>query len=126
MTSLFTVLRHNHGSQPWSQRTCLAYLGLMDEAGRLGIERAADPQPPLPQRELCPEPRAEPRFVEIDRASVRVKNCRQFGGPWLALELIKQLGLHDFLKQNLRTEAPATSTASSVLRRLLSPTDSIC
>jgi transposase len=82
------------------QRT-VAYLGLMDEAGRLGVEQAADPQSPSPQRELFPESSAEPRFVEIDRASVRVENCRQFGGPWLALELIKQLGLHEFLKQAL-------------------------
>jgi transposase len=82
------------------QRT-VAYLGLMDEAGRLGVEQAADPQPSSPQQELFPEPSAESRFVEIDRASVRVENCRQFGGPWLALELIKQLGLHEFLKQAL-------------------------
>jgi transposase len=82
------------------QRT-VAYLGLMDEAGRLGVEQAADPQPSSPQQVLFPEPSAEPRFVEIDRASVRVENCRQFGGPWLALELIKQLGLHEFLKQAL-------------------------
>ena len=87
------------------QRT-VAYLGLMDEAGRLGVEQAADPQPSSPQpsspqRELFPEPSAELRFVEIDRASVRVENCRQFGGPWLALELVKQLGLHEFLKQTL-------------------------
>src|ERR1700691_2733823 len=82
------------------QRT-VAYLGLMDEAGRLGVEQAADPQPSAPQQALFPEPSAEPRFVEIDRASVRVENCRQFGGPWLALELIKQLGLHEFLKQAL-------------------------
>jgi transposase len=82
------------------QRT-VAYLGLMDEAGRLGVEQAADPQPSSPQRELFSEPSTEPRFVEIDRASVRVENCRQFGGPWLALELIKQLGLHEFLKQAL-------------------------
>src|ERR1700675_4453410 len=82
------------------QRT-VAYLGLMDEAGRLGVEDAADPQPSSPQRELFSEPSAEPRFVEIDRASLRVENCRQFGGPWLALELIKQLGLHEFLKPTL-------------------------
>jgi transposase len=82
------------------QRT-VAYLGLMDEAGRLGVEQAADPQPSSSQRELFLESSTEPRFVEIDRTSVRVENCRQFGGPWLALELIKQLGLHEFFKQTL-------------------------
>src|SRR6266404_6488465 len=82
------------------QRT-VAYLGLMDEAGRLGVEQAADPQPHSRQCDLFPEGRTEPRFVEIDRTRVRVENCRQFGGPWLALELIQQLGLHEFLKRRL-------------------------
>lgn len=84
------------------QRT-VAYLGLMDEAGRLGVEQAADPQPASPQRQLFPEANTEPRFVEIDRTRVRVENCRQFGGPWLALELVKQLGLHEFLRRALPT-----------------------
>src|SRR3990172_1184722 len=73
------------------QRT-VAYLWLMDEAGRLGVEQAADPQPASPQRELFPEGHAEPRFVEIDRARVRGENCRQFGGVWLALGLGQPLG----------------------------------
>ncbi|HEX3998429.1 MAG TPA: hypothetical protein VHX65_07765, partial [Pirellulales bacterium] len=37
------------------QRT-VAYLGLMDEAGRLGVEQAADPKSSSPQRELFSEP----------------------------------------------------------------------
>ena len=71
------------------QRT-VAYLGRMDEAGRLGVEQAAEPQPPSRQQELFLDAKTEPRFVEIDRTRVRVENCRQFGGPWLALELVKQ------------------------------------
>ena len=82
------------------QRT-VAYLGLMDEAGRLGVEQAADPQPPSRQQEFFREATTEPRFVEIDRTRVRVENCRRFGGPWLALELVKQLGLHEFLKHTM-------------------------
>jgi len=82
------------------QRT-VAYLGLMDEAGRLGVEQAADPQPPDAQRELFPQATAEPRYIEIDRTSVRVENCRQFGGPWVALKLVEQLGLHEFLQRAL-------------------------
>ncbi len=79
------------------QRT-VAYLGLMDEAGRLGVEQAVDPQPALSQRELFAEDNTAPRFVEIDRTRVRVENCRQIGGTWLALELVKRLGLHQFLR----------------------------
>lgn len=80
------------------QRT-VAHLGRMDEAGRLGIEEAATaPTGQSSQKELFPETVPEPRFVEIDRTSVRVENGRQFGGPWLALELIRKLGLNEFLK----------------------------
>jgi transposase len=82
------------------QRT-VAYLGLMDEAGRLGVEQAADPQPPTAQQRLFTAAEAEPRFVEIDRTRVRVENCRQFGAPWLALELVKRLGLDEFLQRTL-------------------------
>jgi transposase len=84
------------------QRT-VAYLGLMDEAGRLGVEQAADPQPPSRQQELFPQTKIEPRFVEIDRTRVRVENGRQFGGPWLALELVKRLGLQEFLEGAMPT-----------------------
>ncbi len=83
--ALVESYRTEHGPR---QRT-VAYLGLMDEAGRLGVEQAADPQPPATQQRLFAEAKAEPRFVEIDRTRVRVENCRQFGGPWLALELVK-------------------------------------
>src|SRR3989337_1181906 len=82
------------------QRT-VAYLGLMDEAGRLGVEQAAEPQSASPPQELFLEDQTEPQFVEIDRTRVRVENCRQFGGPWLALELVKKLGLHEFLRRTL-------------------------
>jgi transposase len=75
----------------------------MDDAGRLGVQQAADPQFPSQQRELFPPADTEPRFVEVDRARMRVENCRQFGAPWLALELVKRLGLHEFLQRTLPT-----------------------
>jgi hypothetical protein len=84
------------------QRT-VAYLGLMDEAGRLGVEQAVEPSPASQQRELFAETGTPPRFVEIDRTRVRVENCRQFGGPWLAVALIKQLGLDEFLQRAMPT-----------------------
>jgi hypothetical protein len=68
----------------------------MDEAARLGVEQAADPQPPTTQQWLFPKTEAEPCFVEIDRTRVQVANSRQFGAPWLALELVKRLGLDGF------------------------------
>jgi len=82
------------------QRT-IAYLGQMDEAGRLGVHQAAAPRTRSRQKKLFSDETPEPRFVEIDRNSLRVENCLCFGGPWLALELVKQLGLHEFLKRTL-------------------------
>jgi hypothetical protein len=47
--------------------------------------------------------------VQIDRTRVRVENCHAFGGPWTTLELIRSLGLDEFLKRTLqdRFVAPA-------------------
>src|ERR1041384_5262848 len=80
--ALVESYRTEHGPR---QRT-VAWLGLMDEAGRLGVEQAVQPVVPAAQHDLFVEPATEPRFVEIDYGRVRVENCRQFGGPWLALE----------------------------------------
>lgn len=110
------------------QRT-IAYLGRMDDAGRLGVQQAADPQPPSRQGELFPQATVEPRYVEVDRAHMRVENCRQFGAPWLALELVKRLGLHEFLKRTLPTgqeHVPWSLTALIlVIARLCEPSSEL-
>jgi transposase len=91
----------------------VAWLGKLDEAGRLGIEQAArdanwapskkpttarDEQLSLLDKQTDEES-AEPRWVEVDASGVRVENCRQFGGPWLALEVAGKLRLDEFLKR---------------------------
>ncbi len=40
----------------------------------------------------------EPQWVEVDASKVRVENCRKFGGPWLALEVVRRLHLDEFLQ----------------------------
>ena len=80
----------------------VAYLGGLDEAGRLGVQQAAganadgNDQPSL----FGGEP-TEPRYVSVDVSRVRVENCREFGGPWLAWQLIGRLGLEEFLEQTI-------------------------
>ncbi len=110
------------------QRT-VAYLGQMDKAGRLAMQQAAEPQPASRQRELFAESETEPQYVEIDRAHVRVENCRRFGGPWLALELIKKLGLHEFLKRTMpvgQEHVPWSLTALIlVIARLCEPSSEL-
>ena len=39
-----------------------------------------------------------PEWVEVDTANVRVENQLDFGGPWLALELIRKLKLDELLE----------------------------
>src|SRR5271154_3700598 len=90
----------------------VAWLGKLDAAGRLGVLQAAEsPAGDLTQNgsangrqnalfdeaEFAPEP----RWVEVNAAGVRVENCRQFGGPWLALELIRRLQLDEFLHREM-------------------------
>ena len=43
----------------------------------------------------------QPRWVEVNTAGVRVENLRQFGGPWLALHLIRTLQLDSFLERTI-------------------------
>ena len=66
----------------------VAYLGDLDEAGRLGVRQAADGVSPQPS--LFDSPSS--RYVEVDISGVSVEGTRDFGGPWLALQIINKLG----------------------------------
>lgn len=77
----------------------VSYLGQLDERGRLGIRRAAEGPGRSRQKRLFDD--VEPQWVEVDPARVRVENCRDFGGPWLGLQLIRQLGLAGFLEETI-------------------------
>jgi len=90
----------------------VAYLGQMDEAGRLGVQEAAEGRGRCRQKRLFDE--VVPQWVEVDASAVRVQNCRSFGGPWLALELIRELGLDEFLSKAIasgRAQVPFSAMA---------------
>ena len=86
----------------------VAYLGQLDEEGRIGLQEAATSHARSDERQqrlsFAEETShddsadAKPRWVTINASAVRVENCVQFGGPWLALQLIKKIGLDDFLR----------------------------
>jgi len=69
----------------------VAYLGELDEDGRLGVTKAAQEDRTDSQGRLFADPSA--RFVQVDVNSVRVERQRAFGGPWLGLQILKKLGL---------------------------------
>ena len=80
------------------QRT-IACLGEMDRAGRLGVLGAVKNDHSY-QRHLFKEDPA-PEWVEVNVKGVRVENIKEFGGPWLGLELVRKLGLDDFFSSHL-------------------------
>lgn len=73
----------------------VAYLGELTERKRRGVKRAATGAPSEP-RELFDAP-GEPFWVEVDATKVEVRRDRHFGGVWLGWQLVKQLGLDEFL-----------------------------
>lgn len=79
----------------------VAYLGGLDEARRLGVQNAADPNTSDSQPTLFDQEETDPRYVEVDVSKVRVENCREFGGVWLAWQLIRRLELDEFLEQTI-------------------------
>ena len=78
-------------------------MGQLDEAGRLGVQRAAEGKGSSPESQLLlwEDDSPAPEWVEIDTAHVRVENRLDFGGPWLALEVIRRLRLDRFLQRAL-------------------------
>jgi len=106
----------------------VAYLGDMDEAGRLGVKEAADSKPPDRQGQLFEQPVA-PRWVQVDVNGIRVERVREFGGLWLGLELIKRLDLLSFLASVMpskRAQIPwSTMSLILVLCRLNDPSSEL-
>jgi len=92
----------------------VAYLGDLDEAGRLGVQRAAEGKDGSAHQQHgmfdppgdAPPP---PWHVDVDLSGVTVEGIRKFGGPWLALQIINKLGLKAELERLMpagREEVP--------------------
>jgi transposase len=103
----------------------VAYLGEMDEAGRIGVQQAV--QPTVQQPGLFET--VEPEWVEVDLKRVRVECARQFGGVWLGYELLRRLELIPFLTEQLaigREDIPwATMAMVLVLARWCDPSSEL-
>ena len=126
--------RHDYWALVESYRTergprqrVVAWLGEMNKAGRLGLEKVAKGKHGS-QRNLFDQ-ETEPEWVEINVKGVRVENIRDFGGPWLCLELIRQLHLDTFFSEYLpkgREQIPwATVVLVLVICRLCHPSSEL-
>jgi transposase len=105
----------------------VAYLGQLDEPHRLGVKEAAEGKQGPRQKRLFDDVR--PQWVEVDVKRLRVENRKDFGGPWLGLELIDQLGLKEFLDRTIPTGREEVSWSLMalvlVLCRLCNPSSEL-
>ena len=79
----------------------VAYLGQLKQNVRLGVKQAAQGKKKSAYEQLQlfdHRDKLQPEWIEIDTANVRVENQLDFGGPWLALELIRKLKLDEWLE----------------------------
>ena len=85
------------------QRT-VAWLGKLRESERAGVNQAVEggKKSPYAQLQLFDrEDNPKPEWVEVDTARVRVENQLDFGGAWLALELMRRLRLDELFERLL-------------------------
>lgn len=105
----------------------VAWLGAMDEAGRMGVKRCAAGED-SEAADLFVE-QGEPEWVEVDLEGIRVERTRRFGGPWLGRVLLRQLELDRLLNEALgrgREQVPWPLMAMVlVLGRLLDPSSEL-
>jgi transposase len=125
-THHYWALVESYRTERGPRQRVVAWLGEMDEAGRLGVERVAEGTPGFQQNLF---EKTEPEWVEIDVNRVRVEHVVDFGGPWLGLELMHCLGLDQFFLEHVlggREEIPwAIMTEVLVLCRLCHPSSEL-
>ena len=71
-------------------------MGQLKDTERRGVKRAAEGRKKTPYQQLQlfdHNAKLDPEWVEVDTANVRVENQLDFGGPWLAWELLRTLHL---------------------------------
>lgn len=129
----YWALVESYRTEQGPRQRVVSWLGSLDEAGRLGVAQAAgrqvqnsSKQLPLFEYEDTP---TQPRWVEVNTSAIRVENCREFGGPWLAMQVIERLKLDEFLDERLAPgkEQVRWSLTSMILviARLLNPSSEL-
>jgi transposase len=123
----YWALMESYRTERGPRQRIVAYLGQLDESHRLGVKNAAEGNPDARQKQLFNETRSH--WVEVDVKRMRVENRRDFGGPWLGLQLVEQLGLKDFFDRTLpdgREEIPWSLMALVlILCRLCEPSSEL-
>jgi len=104
----------------------VAYLGQIDKPKQLGMQQAARKSRER-QRSLFEQ--VQPQWVDVDINQLRVERCLDFGAPWVGLQVLRELGLIDFLGKVMpagREEIPWPMIAMVlVLCRLCQPSSEL-
>lgn len=105
----------------------VAWLGEMDERGRLAVRQQGGKDKGRHQHHLFDK--EEPEWIEVDLKRIAVERTRKFGGPWVGLELLRRLGLDSFITKTMptgREEVPwAIMAMVLVLGRLCDPSSEL-
>ena len=96
----YWALVESYRTQRGPRQRVVSYLGQLKESQRLGIKQAANGnKKSFRQLQLFDaDNKPEPDWVEVDTANICVENQLDFGGPWLALQLIHKLKFDELLK----------------------------
>jgi transposase len=124
----YWALVESYRTERGPRQRVVSYLGLIDEHGRIGVDRSV-----LGQQatlfDSAEDGCREPVWVEVDLKRIRVERAREFGGAWLGLELAERLGLPEFLQRTMpegREEMPWSLMALIlVLGRLCDPSSEL-
>src|SRR5208337_3457196 len=117
-------------TQRGPRQQVVAYLGELDEQGRLGVIEAAGQRPPDGQGQLFAPPASpSPRWVQVDFDRMHVERLRSFGSAWLGLQILKKLGLMELMQRLMpagREDVPWPAMAAVlVLCRLCEPSSEL-
>ena len=125
-TEEYWGLVESYRTERGPRQRIVAYLGEVGEATREGVARAARGEQSYQPRLLA---ETAPEWVEVDARQVRVERVREFGGPWLGLQVMEKLGLIGFLHDVLpagREEIPWADMAQVlILGRLCDPSSEL-
>ncbi|HTY64622.1 MAG TPA: IS1634 family transposase [Acidobacteriota bacterium] len=122
----YWALVESHRTARGPRQRVVAWLGELDEKGRLAICQKGQEEASY-QRSLFDD--EEPEWIEVDLKRIAVERTRRFGGPWMGLELLKKLGLDAFINQTVpggREDVPwAVMVMVLVLGRLCDPSSEL-
>lgn len=106
----------------------VSYIGRIEEKKRRRIKATAEQKKPTGQLTMF-QSESDAEWVEVDASRLRVENNRTFGCAWLGYELMRRIGLDQFLVDTIdrgREEVPWSLMAMIlVLSRLSKPSSEL-